>query len=99
MDAQLYELFRPFAKMVAEEIVAMQQTKEEPVQSSRQLRGIPGIMKIFQCSRSKASRIKESGIIDSAITNVSEKIFLIDEKKALEAVSKRRNSGRNIRYR
>lgn len=91
---QLYELLRPFARMVAEELANIQKPVEEQYEETKQYRGIRGIMEIFKCSRSKASRIKESGLIDSAITNVSEKIFLVDEQKALEAMSKKPKGGR-----
>ena len=94
-QAQIYELFRPFARMVAEELANMQEARDKLAKpSSRQLKGISGIMEIFQCSRSKASRIKESGIIDSAITNVSGRIFLVDEQKALDAMNKKPKGGR-----
>ena len=48
MDAQLYELLRPFARMVAEEIAAMQQPAKQAAQPSRKLKGISGIMEIFK---------------------------------------------------
>ena len=90
---QLYELLRPFARMVAEELQEIQKPKEEPA-GNRKLRGIQGIMEIFKCSRSKASRIKDSGIIDGAITRISQRVFLVDEQKALEAMSKKPKGGR-----
>ena len=94
---QLYELLRPFARMVAEELQEIQKPKEEPIEVSecnRRLRGIQGIMEIFKCSRSKASRIKDSGIIDGAITRISQRVFLVDEQKALDAMNKKPKGGR-----
>lgn len=93
MDAQLYELLRPFARMVAEEIVAMQQPAKQAVQPSRRLKGIAGIMTIFQCSRSKAHEMKASGELDAAITTFGGRSFLIDEQKAL-AIKEKKQGGR-----
>ena len=97
MEQQIYEILRPFARMVAEELARMgygtthATTTDTP---SRQLRGLAGIMEIFHCSRSKASRLKESGVLDEAITRVSGRMFLVDEQKALAAVAKKKG-GRN----
>ena len=99
ISPQALEIFRPFARMIAEELAEIQRPKDEPVimdgpVGDRKLKGIPGIMEIFQCSRSKATRIRNSGVIDGAITRVSSKIFLVDERKALEAMEKRMRGGR-----
>lgn len=92
MEAQWMEALRPFARMVAEEIVKkMGQTEIKPeCPEARKLRGIPGIMEIARCSRSKAVELKASGILDEAITHVSPRVFLIDEAKAYEALEKSR---------
>ena len=98
MNEQLYEILRPFAKMVAEEILAMQkpQPQEKETEQSRTLKGLNGIMEIFQCSKSKASRIKASGIIDSAITTTG-RMFIVDERKALEAMNRHKGGRRYAR--
>lgn len=44
--------------------------------------GIAGIAKIFGCSIPTANRIKKSGVIDSAITQVGRKI-VVDSELAL----------------
>lgn len=50
----------------------------------RILRGYAGLMEIFQCSRSKAMRIKASGAIDAAISQECPGgTFYIDEELAL----------------
>lgn len=93
MDAQLYELLRPFARMVAEEIVAMQKPQKQEPKQSRTLKGIPGIMEIFKCSRSKAAKIKASGIIDNAITTTG-RMFIVDEQKAIAAMDAQKGGRR-----
>jgi len=97
MDAQLYELLRPFARMVAEEIAAISQEPPLPQEPSRKLKGIPGIMEIFKCSRSKACEMKASGELDDAIINYSGRLFLIDEQKALAIKEKRQGGRRYVR--
>lgn len=49
--------------------------------------GIEGIACIFGCSKPTASRIKKSGIIDDAITQINRKI-IVDVDKALELAAK-----------
>lgn len=74
-----------FADMVAERIMAKQQPTTEP---SRKLKGLVGIMEIAKCSKTKAQALKNSGILDDAITRVSARVFLIDEAKAIECLQK-----------
>lgn len=62
-------------------------TTSQECKERRLVRGIPGIMEIFQCSRSKASEIRNFGIIDKAIT-VSGRVFLVDVEKALDLMNK-----------
>lgn len=45
--------------------------------------GLIGLAKILGCSRSKASRIKSTGILDEAITQYK-KTIIIDKEKVLE---------------
>ena len=49
--------------------------------------GIAGIAKIFGCSIPTANRIKKSGVIDPAITQVARKI-VVDVELALELAKK-----------
>lgn len=55
--------------------------KEEP--GPHNVYGVAGIAKIFGCSVPTASRIKASGVIDGAITQVKRKI-IVDVDKAIE---------------
>lgn len=85
MNEQLLEALRPFARLVAEELVKIMPA-QQPAQPAKQYRGIDGIAEIFQCSRSKAAQLKASGILDGAITTTG-RVFLVDEQKALAAVN------------
>lgn len=61
---------------------------QEPVKAEKNyVYGIAGIAHIFGCSIPTASRIKRSGIIDGAISQVGRKIT-IDVEKALELANK-----------
>ena len=57
----------------------------EPSSQKRYVQGYQGIASLFGCSKSTAQRIKKSGIIDEAITQVNRKI-LIDADLALQLV-------------
>lgn len=54
--------------------------------------GIVGIARLFGCSMPTAHRIKKSGKIDSAITQIGRKI-IVDAELALELAG-RKNGGR-----
>jgi hypothetical protein len=57
----------------------------EPSSKKRYVQGYQGIASLFGCSKSTAQRIKKSGIIDEAITQVNRKI-LVDADLALQLV-------------
>ena len=57
----------------------------EPFSQKRYVQGYQGIATLFGCSKSTAQRIKKSGIIDEAITQVNRKI-LVDADLALQLV-------------
>ena len=57
----------------------------EPSSQKRYVQGYHGIATLFGCSKSTAQRIKKSGIIDDAITQVNRKI-LVDADLALQLV-------------
>lgn len=58
---------------------------DEPPSKKRYVQGYEGIATLFGCSKSTAQRIKKSGIIDEAITQVNRKI-LVDADLALQLV-------------
>ena len=49
--------------------------------------GLKGLAKILGCSRTTASKIKNSGIIDDAISQVGN-LIVIDKRKVLEIIAK-----------
>lgn len=57
--------------------------------------GIKGIADTFGCSIPTANRIKRSGIIDGAITQVGRKI-VIDADLALELAAKAKKQGKEV---
>ncbi len=80
------------ATMTGEELsflitTAMQSyTAPAPVKAEKHLyHGINGMMELFGCSQATANRIKASGIINDAITQVGRKI-IVDGDKALQLV-------------
>ncbi len=99
---RLAELLKtPICKMDGEElaflissITSNQQSQmllTQPQQEEHNVYGIAGIAQIFGCSIPTASRIKKSGIINDAITQVGRKI-VVNADKALELASKHKDN-------
>ena len=75
--------------MNGKELLALINAPAQDKEGSREKRyvyGISGIAELFGCSIPTASRIKRSGIIDDAITQVGRKI-VVDADKALLLVA------------
>jgi hypothetical protein len=70
-------------------------TPEEPPHESehpkvpKYVYGMNGLAQLLGCSIATAHRIKASGIIKDAITQIGRKI-IIDQEKAIELISKRK---------
>lgn len=73
---------------VAEKALAVKQAEQK-----RYVYGIRGIAEIFNCSLPTANRIKKSGRIDRAITQVGRKI-VVDTEMALELAGRKKFGGR-----
>lgn len=58
--------------------------------------GLDGIAEIFDCSKSQAQRIKSSGIIDGAITQLGRKI-LVDKHLAIKLAKEKPDRRRRRR--
>ena len=85
-------LEKPVCMMSGEEFVLLlhkgtAKAPAEVVQERHYEHGIAGIAKIFGCSIPTANRIKKSGVIAPAITQVARKI-VVDVELALELAKK-----------
>ena len=96
--ANLQELLsEPVWQMTGEEFVmlsrhASDKTEEQPqpvTETDRKyVYGIAGIARLFGCSLPTANRIKKSGKIDKAVTQIGRKI-IVDAELALELAGKK----------
>lgn len=91
---------KPLWQMTGEEFLYLQQNSEQreirPIivnsTSKKHVYGIAGIARLFGCSIPTANRIKQSGKIDKAITQIGRKI-IVDAELALELAG-RKTGGR-----
>jgi hypothetical protein len=80
----------PLWQLTVGEFLELQKTEIElalVTKSKRYEYGLKGLAKILGCSRSTASKIKSSGILDEAICQ-NGKLIIIDKEKALELLKK-----------
>lgn len=83
-DTQLLHLTVAEYKELHKEIFGQKNEEKEYVY------GLKGLAKVLGCSRTTASKIKNSGAIDEAISQVG-KLIVIDKKKLLEITSVKEN--------
>ncbi|MFY1046723.1 DUF3853 family protein [Chryseobacterium sp. GP-SGM7] len=91
---------KPLWQMTGEEFLYLQQAdghkEAEPIPFNNSLKkhvyGIVGIARLFGCSIPTANRIKQSGKIDEAVTQIGRKI-IVDADLALELAG-RKTGGR-----
>jgi Protein of unknown function (DUF3853) len=93
---------KPIWQMTGEEFLFLQQNSESkqvlsaavavPNTQKKYVYGIAGIARLFGCSTPTANRIKQSGKIDKAITQIGRKI-IVDAELALELAG-RKSGGR-----
>ena len=76
-----------------EETTAEESLAAKQAERRHYVYGIRGIAEIFNCSLPTANRIKKSGRIDKAITQVGRKI-VIDAELALELAGHKKFGGR-----
>ena len=90
-------LSKPVWQMTGEEFIMLSrhasgQTEAQPQPvtdtSRKYVYGTPGIARLFGCSLPTANRIKKSGKIDKAITQIGRKI-IVDAELALELAGKK----------
>lgn len=72
-------------------------SEEEAAKPRRLVYGIKGIADTFGCSIPTANRIKRSGVIDDAITQVGRKI-VVDADLALELAANAKSKERRWRH-
>lgn len=78
----LIELLNTYLKFPEQEAV-------QPKDFKNFVYGIAGIAELFGCSKTTANRIKQSGIIDGAITQYGNKI-VVNAEKALELAGRKK---------
>lgn len=90
-------LSKPVWQMTGEEFIFLSkhasrqtETQPQPITDTERkyVYGILGIAKLFWCSLPTANRIKKSGKIDKAITQIGHKI-IVDVELALELAGKK----------
>ena len=90
-------LSKPVWQMTGEEFIFLSkhasrqtETQPQPITDTERkyVYGIMGIAKLFGCSLTTANRIKKSGKIDKAITQIGRKI-IVDVELALELAGKK----------
>ena len=90
-------LSKPVWQMTGEEFIFLSnhasrqtETQPQPITDTERkyVYGILGIAKLFGCSLPTANRIKKSGKIDKAITQIGRKI-IVDVELALELAEKK----------
>lgn len=95
-------LAKPLWQMTGEEFLFLQQygnpvepqVKTVTVTTKRYVYGLRGIAESFGCSLPTANRIKQSGRIDKAVTQIGRKI-IVDADLALELAERKIGGRRN----
>ena len=88
LDKPIWQLSgREFVALMKSTLQDTEKGKEEEPRK-RFVFGLDGICDLFGCSKSTAERIKKSGIIDAAITQVKRKI-VVDAELALRLFGNR----------
>ncbi|MBO4822065.1 MAG: DUF3853 family protein [Prevotella sp.] len=92
-------LDKPIWQLSGREFVALMKSTLQDTEKGREeepkkrfVFGLDGICDLFGCSKSTAERIKQSGIIDAAITQVKRKI-VVDAELALQLFGNRMKAG------
>ncbi len=77
------DLKKPLFQLTVEEFLSLQQSNRS---EKKYEYGLKGLAKILGCSRSKASELKSSGILDDAIIQ-NGNLIIIDIEKALQLLA------------
>lgn len=87
IDLTLGELLDAIEARIRETRKEDAQDESNTLKPKRFVYGLKGLQKLFGCSKTTASRIKASGKIDKAITQVGA-LIIIDADMALELAGK-----------
>ncbi|MCC8036910.1 MAG: DUF3853 family protein [Bacteroidales bacterium] len=99
-------LQKPLWQMTGEEFLQLQRqglsdmpvaASNNPAKERRFVYGLDGLATLFKCSKPTACRIKKSGILAPAITQVGRKI-IIDADLAIELAGKKKGGRRDLRH-
>ena len=74
---------KPLLELTVEEFMKLQKTT---VPEKKFEYGLKGLAKVLGCSRSKASELKSSGILDDAIIQ-NGNLIIIDKEKAMQLMA------------
>lgn len=96
-------LAKPVCMMTGEELSLLLQNigaakasaEVAPECKKRYVYGVQGIAETFGCSIPTANRIKASGVIDGAITQVGRKI-VVDPELAIQLVKEAKAKGKDV---
>lgn len=95
LDKPLFALTtREFIQVLKEHLPAgpgPEEIKDFTKEPEKYVYGLAGIAQLFNCSKTTANRIKQSGKIDKAISQIGNMI-IVDAEKALELTGKKRNN-------
>lgn len=84
IDLTLGELLDEVERRVRKVMASQPQADGE---TPRYVYGLKGLARLFGCSKTSASRLKASGDIDKAITQIGQ-LLIVDAKVAIEEAAK-----------
>lgn len=96
MKKLTFDLNTPLFRLTAGEFLELLECAQKPEvvdttkDETKYVYGLAGIAELLGCSKTQASRIKQSGKIDGAITQVGN-LIITEAEKALELAGKANN--------
>lgn len=82
-DTPIWQLTVSEFMQVLENCMSKNDTRKEEHTAKKYVYGLKGLCELFSCSKGTAIKIKESGVIDKAVTQIGRKI-IVDAELALE---------------
>lgn len=96
MKKLTFDLNTPLFRLTAGEFLDLLERGTQPEtidttkDGTKHVYGLAGIAELFGCSKTQASRIKQSGKINGALTQVGN-LIIVEAEKALELAGKAKN--------